>query len=95
MTLRSELEKVLGPNAWVKDMDVFLREHGQALLDAVADSERLNWADANPFMAYRDRDAGDGSLQSHVTVVAEDKVPRRGNVRHSIREAIDAARGDA
>lgn len=54
------------------------------------DTERLDWLEAHPFMAYRQRDP-EGPLEKHFTVVNEDAKPRTGMVAKTIRQAIDAA----
>ena len=70
-----------------------------ALTASIADMERMEWLEANPYMAYRDRDCESRMLCDHHTLVDEDRGHRhgrRGIVSPTIREAINAAmKGDA
>lgn len=44
MTMREDLEKIVSGDGWVStDANYFLRDHGQALLEAVRDAERIAW----------------------------------------------------
>lgn len=65
---------------------------------AQKDTARLDWLEAHPFMAYRDRDPESGHLDDHFTLVDENKGRRdgrRGIVKATLREAIDEAKGAA
>jgi hypothetical protein len=58
------------------------------------DTDRLNWLETHPFMAYRTRDEEDGKLFEHFTLVDEDdgrQAGRRGIVHDTLRECIDEA----
>lgn len=103
MTVRDELERCVSLASQYKDEDdafilvelqemaqeLFL-EHGPALLEALADAERINWLQNNPHMVYTSHD--DGPI-AHFVAVRERVTPRRGNVASTVRQAIDRARG--
>lgn len=58
------------------------------------DTDRLNWLEIHPFMAYRTRDEEDDKLSEHFTLVDENagkKNRRRGIVHNTLRECIDEA----
>jgi hypothetical protein len=91
MSLREELKASIQVAEWMKHdsgdttCGVFLRDHGQALLDAMEDAERYRWL----------RDASDCEIEVYIPT---DKNPSGFGAWHSHKDkdaAIDAAiKGD-
>lgn len=65
----------------------WVRAHIAALQ---ADKDRLDWMEANPFMAYRSIDPENYILSGHFTAIK--RGGRTGIVKFTFREAIDEAR---
>jgi hypothetical protein len=98
--LEAAATESLGPfeDGHTRAVEVFeraLRHAAPALiaeLEALRrDKERLDWMEANPYTAYRQRDHETGRVPDYHVLVSEDVHPRVGILKATFREAIDAA----
>lgn len=68
-----------------------VKRQAEQIAELERDRERLEWLESHPFIAYRDRDLGTSELHGYFTLVDEDKKPRTGIVKDTLRQCIDAA----
>jgi len=77
--------------SWQEHVAIFLRTHGPALLEALADAERVDWLQNHAHTVYTSHDPSTMEIL-HFVAVDETLDARSGNVAKTVRQALDTAR---